>query len=133
MVQVTNLLCGMLRPPGDNRLNRRLLTIATIVLLLLTSQGCGNALAQSAFRSRGEVLKEYETGESNFLVMREGNRVVKYRQWNTRVMLQTITQTEVLAVVDTLLQVCFSGSAGQTAVDCDRLRPDADLSEFIIW
>ena len=83
---------------------------------------------------KGQVLKDYQQGKDQYLVIKEGQKIVKYRLYEYSAgMAGYGTLSEAVHSVDPITEVCNTGTQLQTAVDCQKLKKDADLASYITW
>lgn len=104
------------------------LSITSLILL-----GCSErALRIRSIRRSGEVIKKYQGKEDYFLIMREGNKINKYRVFRYSGW-QGGADSELLYSVDTFARVCFTGRETQIKIDCQNIKDDPDLGTYITW
>ena len=98
--------------------------------------GCsGRYQCRKVLSSQGEVLKEYEQGKDYYMVVKEGNKINKWRiyDWSGGFMTAGGTNAEYVYIVDQTTQTCFTGSKGQTPIECNNVKRDPDMAPYITW
>lgn len=110
------------------------ISISLVVIVAIVV--CISCSTQRALRrtlsSRGEIIKEYDSGDDYFLIMKEGNKIVKYRLFKyTGPIIGT--GSEIVYSIDTFAQVCLTGSENQVLIDCEKIKNDPDIGQFITW
>ena len=105
--------------------------LTTCVMLIAGCSVMGGL--KSDMRGRGEVLKEYTKGKDDYMLIREGDRIAKYRLYSWQSGLTFGARSEKIYSIDTLLQTCAKGSQSLASVDCQILKRDPDFKEYIQW
>lgn len=106
--------------------------ILTLVFLVAACSSNRERLMEY-MQSSGETVKQYKEGNDEYLIMKEGNRIKKYRVYDFKAGSQTGTRADVIYSVDTVIQTCATGEQNQTPIDCERLKKDTDMLEYITW
>jgi hypothetical protein len=108
--------------------------IRTIVgMSLLGAIGCGGSLrgmVRDHVAQRGQVLREWQLGNEERMIVREGNRVVEYRILSSQVGISSSAHAEILYAVDTVIGECYTGFTGHTPLPCDRVARDPDMRPY---
>jgi len=115
----------------SNKLKKIFCTVMWLVLLF-TICGCsGRKTTINYTRSAGEVLKEYAKGEDYYMIMKEGDQIIKYRIYVlSSIGQKSVTFKKDIYSVDPTTQICLSGGA---EVDCSKVKKDPDLAPYITW
>lgn len=102
------------------------LLVSTLVLISCSSS---REIVKSKVKARGEVIKEYDLGDSNYLLIKEGEKIVKYRvyDWPAGMGMKGSTAKGEYTL-NLLTKNCFEGNE---KVDCQTLIGDADLKPYI--
>ena len=113
---------------------KNIIIVTSITLATLFLSSCSNmGRLQNMMENRGEVLKKYEKGNDNYMIIREGDRVSKYRLYSWSAGLSSGAQAESIYSIDTLIQTCAKGAQSQAPIDCQVLKRDPDFKEYINW
>jgi hypothetical protein len=105
-----------------------------LFVLMLMSVGCAHSLKNSVkdtLKSKGTVLKEWTEEPDDYLILKEGARITKYRiyNWNAGGVMGTYgANAEPLYVLDTSIKECF---AGQVSIPCEKIAKDKDMKPFL--
>ena len=94
----------------------------SFVVCAALAVGCASAVPAQPARSSNQILKKEEPAVESYVV-RSGNFVRKWEQSESGA-------AGVLYEVDTVKRVCRSK---QQVIDCEKLRGDADMAQFITW
>jgi len=112
---------------------------AIIIISLISLFGCTlpimlESRTKAMYREQGTVLKEYQKGEDYIMIIKEGDVIVKYRLYNYGDRGYG-TFSEAMYVIDTTNQSCLSGTGKtiRTPIDCDKVKRDPDLAQYITW
>lgn len=116
-------------------LNIKSTQILCALFLFIFSSCTMQKAAVSNLSKRGKVLKEYAQEEEYYMVIKEGNEVVKYRLYNWASGLSYATVITKVYSVETITQECYTGFSNglPDKIDCEKLKKDQDLNEFISW
>ncbi len=91
--------------------------------------------AVQSLSHRGEILKKYSIDKETFVLLQEGNYINKYRIYSKSKIYAAGLSTTKLYSIDTLTQECYSGVGGPQLIriDCEKLKKDQDLKEYMKW
>lgn len=107
----------------------KIIFILTIFIFI----GCAHLEVVEYVKSKGLVLKEYKDELDEYIIVKEGNRIKKYRIYDWSTFLDYGTKWEYVYIIDTTTQTCYTGSNGQTPIECLKVKRDTDLSQYITW
>lgn len=102
-----------------------------MAVIFILSACSARSMLIEAMKSRGDVVKEYDEGKDHYMIIKEGQRVIKYRLYDWSTGLDGGTQAEVIYTVDIHAQACFTGQGGQTPIDCEKIKKDPDIGSYI--
>lgn len=106
-------------------------TLVILAVLLPMASGCaslGQSMARDAVAQKGQVLREWKQGSEDWMLVREGNRVVEYRINTLQIGISAATQAHAVYSVDQVTRTCYAGAA---PISCANLSRDPNIGPYV--
>lgn len=99
-------------------------SLVKIVLFLILLTSCSTTKkGKELLAQKGEILKSYEREKDQIFIVKESERIIKYKYFNLKATLFSQWFLEPLYAIDTDLKACFS----KNLVEMEKFPKVVDL------